>query len=694
MKIYSIKTTQKQPYLYQNKFSNAKQPTNGSSYPLPNINTKLAQIYFCGKIPPAGRILESNYLISKYIKEIGKARYLHGDRAVIDLSMGNPDLTPPEKARQALREKVGDLWSHRYNNPKGEGSMMYAVAEWAEKRFGIKINPKTEVMVTSGSSDAVDHIFTAYANYGDKILISDPGYSLYDDLITRHDLKKIPYKICPKNGYLPDFEQMPKDARILILNYPHNPTGSFAPKKTFEDAVKFAKENNMLIIHDMDNSEVTHTGKKPMGILQVEGAKEVAFQVHTMSKAQSMPGFRVAFAISDNDNIDNLLKAKYLSGGSVYTPVQAAAVAALKDEEGYIAKVNKIYRSRKNTCIERLHSLGSDAKATNGTYYLWAKIPKDFTSDEFFKYVLHKAHVAFTPGKVFGKNGEGYVRLVMSADGKNLNRAFDSIENAGIRFDTPKSQLSKELQAEIKQMADGTYSVIPKEDRVYAEYMKTLPRRRDMLLERIQDKDAKFQAFIPKDVKLPWNILMDGQCTYLQNYKEGKPLLGEIQDIPIFSDKSVYETIAAKIKKDWLKNPNPSADILPMYQTSKYYPDANYFVLKAENKIQAIANVELQNDGCLWVRGLNTAPWNQGKAREIRGCGTAIMARIASFCLETGNKTLKLATDKPENIQFYKSLGMKEAGTKSFGGYLNTVLEFNEDEMRLFLNKYQINLTF
>lgn len=694
MKIYPIKTTQEKRYISQNKTNSAKQTLNISTHTLPNLSAQLAQVYFCGLIPPARRLTESNYLISKYIREIGKARYLHGDRAVIDLSMGNPDLTPPEKAKQALREKVSDLWSHRYNNPKGEGSMMYAVAEWVEKRFGIKINPKTEVMVTSGSSDAVDHIFTAYANYGDKVLISDPGYSLYDDLITRHDLKKIPYRINPENGYLPDFEHMPKDAKILILNYPHNPTGTFASEKTFEEAVKFAKENNIIIIHDMDNSEVTHTGRKPLGILQIEGAKEVAFQVHTLSKAQSMPGLRVAYVISDQEKTDNLLKAKYLSGGSVYTPVQAAAVAALKDEEGYIAKVNRIYRNRKNVCIARLQALGSQAKATDGTYYLWAKIPPEFTSDEFFKYVLHRAHVAFTPGTVFGENGEGYVRLVMSADEKNLNRAFDSIEKHGIRFNVPKSQLSPELQAEIKQMADGTYSVIPKEDRVYAEYMKNIASRRDMLLERLQDKDAKFQAYVPKDVKLPWNILMDGQCAYLQNIKEGKPLWGEVQDIPTFSDKSVYESLAAEIKKEWLHKPNPSADILPMYRTSTYYPDANYFILKAEDKIQAIANVEIQNDGFLWVRGLNTAPWNQGKTREIRGCGSAIMARIVSFCLETGNKTLKLATDKPENIQFYKSLGMKETGTKNFGGHINTVLEFDEDAMKLFLNKYQVNLTF
>lgn len=192
---------------------------------------------FYGIIPPAKRLQNSEYLISGYIREIGKARNFHGDRAIVDLSMGNPDLTPPEKAKQMLKAKVNDLWSHRYNSPKGEGALFHTVSNWMKKRFNVDVNPRTEVMVTSGSSDAVDHIFTAFANNGDKVLVPNPGYSLYDDLITRHDLKKIAFDLNPDNGYLPDFSTMPGDAKILILNYPHNPTGSFAPKNVFEKAV-------------------------------------------------------------------------------------------------------------------------------------------------------------------------------------------------------------------------------------------------------------------------------------------------------------------------------------------------------------------------------------------------------------------------------------------------------------------------
>lgn len=166
---------------------NSRLLTFNKSMTLPSVSQKLALLYFTGAIVPAVRLKQSNFVISSYIQEIGKARWLHGDRAVIDLSMGNPDITPPEKAKEALKLKVNDLWSHRYNNPKGEGGFLNEVSIWMDKRFGVKINPKTEVMATSGSADAVDHIFSAYANHGDKVLVPNPGYALYDDLIVRHD---------------------------------------------------------------------------------------------------------------------------------------------------------------------------------------------------------------------------------------------------------------------------------------------------------------------------------------------------------------------------------------------------------------------------------------------------------------------------------------------------------------------------
>ncbi len=695
MKIYALN-----PQLKLNTNNNSlknqnQQPTlkqqNTIKFPL-----NLAKIYFTGIIPKADRLEKSDYLISGYISEIGKARNFHGDREVVDLSMGNPDLTPPEKSKLILKNKVNDLWSHRYNSPKGEGALFHTVAAWMDKRFGVKINPRTEVMATSGSSDTIDHIFTAYANHGDKVLVPNPGYSLYDDLITRHDLKKVQFDLNPENGYLPDFSKMPTDAKILILNYPHNPTGSFAPKKVFEKAVKWATENKVLIIHDMDNSEVTHSGTKPVGIMQVDGAKDVAFQIHTMSKAQSMPGLRVAFTVSDKENIDNLLDAKYLSGGSVYVPVQHAAIEALKDEEGYINKVNKIYRGRKNTAIKWLNKLGSDAKPTDGTYYLWTKIPPEFTSDEFFKYVLHKAHVAFTPGTVFGTNGEGYVRIVMSADEDVINKCFARIEKAGIRFDTPKSKLPAEIQDEIKMMSDGTYSIEPKADRDFKTYLEHLKKQRQILTQKFKTKDEKFNKFLPKEnVELPWNILKDGQSVYLQNVQKAKPIFGDIKDIPPFSDKSEYNKLTAEIKKQWLRKPYPQADILPPYKSCTLYPDAHYFTLRTDDgRLQAIANVEIQKDGIIWGRSLNTAPWNQGSDAEIRGCGKAIIARMVSFCLETGNHTMKFATDKPENIKFYKNLGMVEDGTRNFNGTIHIVLKFDEESMKTFLNKYQINLSF
>ena len=296
--------------------------------------------------------------------------------------------------------------------------------------------------------------------------------------------------------------------------------------------------------------------------------------------------------------------------------------------------------------------MGSDAKATDGTYYLWTKIPPEFTSDDFFKYVLHKAHVAFTPGTVFGTNGEGFVRIVMSADESVLNKCFERIQKAGIRFDIPKSKLPADVQKEIAMMSDGFYSVEPKSDRDFRAYLEQLKIQR-------------------------------------------QPLFGVIKDIPAFSNKSEYKNLISEITEQWLGKNYPEADILPPYKTGTLYPDAHYFTLHTDDgRLQAIANVEIQNDGIAWGRSLNTAPQNQGSNAEIRGCGEAVIARMVSFCLETGNKVLKFATDKPENIRFYKNLGMVNDGTRNFGGTIHTVLKFDEDSMKTFLNKYQINLSF
>ena len=245
-------------------------------------------------------------------------------------------------------------------------------------------------------------------------------------------------------------------------------------------------------------------------------------------------------------------------------------------------------------------------------------------------------------------------------------------------------------------MSDNTYTMESKADRDYKEYMKVLANKTEVLSKRFADIDVKFKKFIPdKNAILPWNILKDGQGVYIQDIQAGIPMFGDIKDIPAFSDKSKYDGLASDIKSQWFSAPYPNADILPPYKTQTLYPDAHYITLRSEDgKLQALANLEIQNDGIMWGRSLNTAPWNQGKDGQIRGCGKAIIARMVSICLETGNDVLKFATDKPENIKFYKSLGMTEDGTRNFGGNINTVLKFDKTSMQTFLDKYQINLAF
>ena len=284
----------------------------------------------------------------------------------------------------------------------------------------------------------------------------------------------------------------------------------------------------------------------------------------------------------------------------------------------------------------------------------------------------------------------------MSAPEETINKCFERIEKAGIRFDKPKSELSKETQEEIKQMADGSYSIEPKWKRDFNSYIETLKELRIKLSQRFAAHDKKFERFIPaENTNLSWNILKDKQYVYVQDVENGIPLFAQVSDIKPFSSKTEYHKLANEIKEQWLEQPSADTKILPAYKSQTFYQDAQYFTLRTEDgKLQALANIELQNDGIMWGRNLNTAPLNQGPHGKIKGCGKAIIARMVSFCLETGNNILKIATDNPENIRYLKSLGMKEDGIRNIDGNINTVLSFDKEGMKLFLDKYQVNLSF
>lgn len=647
------------------------------------------------QIEPASRLKKSDYKTPQYIGEINRARTLYGDQEVIELGMGNPDILPPSEARKTLKKKIDDLWAHRYNFPKGEWEFRKGVSDWFNKRFGVELNPSTEIMMSAGASDGVDLILSAYTEKGDKILTPDPGYTVYRDLLARNDLQPVPLNLEEKNNYLPDFDKIDKETlkgvKGMILNYPNNPMGSFAPLEFYEKAVKFAKENNIFIIHDFDNTELTHTGEKPVGILNAEGAKDVAFEVHTLSKAHNMPGMRIGFVASNKEFINNLLSAKLLTNNSVYTAIQSAAVTALKDKENYIDKVNIEHRLRKNTAIERLRELGSDARPTQGTYYLWVKVPEGFNSDEFFKYVLHKAHVAFTPGTIYGENGKNHVRVVMSAGVDKINEAFDKIEKAGIRFDKPKRELPPETLEEIDKITRGEINLLPKAVRNLKEYKSILVQKEQMLSSRIEDKPYELNAYLPNLDNLdnlPIYLLRDRQKVYLKNTKSLKPCMGEVREIMPFSKESAYDNLREAVKNSWVKSNANTAEIIKMYKDGKFYPDATYITIFADNKLQGLVNVEVQN-GEFWVRGLNTAPWNQGEDPLIHGVGSALMARVMSLCLETGNFPLKLAPNNEKSANFYRSIGFTDDGVKEFGGIDYPVMSLDESGIRKYLEEYQ-----
>ncbi len=279
----------------------------------------------------------------------------------------------------------------------------------------------------------------------------------------------------------------------------------------------------------------------------------------------------------------------------------------------------------------------------------------------------------------------------MSANTDEINRAFDKIKKAGIRFDVPKYELPEEIQEEIEKYSKGDISLKPKTIRDLEEYKEKLYSKREILKKKLEDKPMISEQFMPKPEsieKLPSNILKDRQKVYLKNTNSLKVCLGETREITPYSSDSTYDNLRSTIKNTWLNSGYNDGEVLQSYKDGKFYPDATYITLSADRKLQGLVNIEIQ-DNEFWVRDLNSAPWNQGESPQLMGVGSALMARAMSLCLETGNKNLKLAPNNETSSEFYKKMGFEESGIKEFGGIDYIIWNIDEAGMKKYLDEYE-----
>ncbi|MBM3469702.1 MAG: aminotransferase class I/II-fold pyridoxal phosphate-dependent enzyme [Armatimonadetes bacterium] len=353
---------------------------------------------------------------------------------VINLGVGDPDLPTPPHIVRALEEGAQDPRTHRYPPYRGTEAFLRAAADWILSRFGVRVDPEQEVLALIGSKEGLAHLPWAVLNPSEVALVPDPGYPVYRSSTIMAEGEVVAMPLEADRGFLPDFDRIPTEvlrrARLVFLNYPNNPTGATADLEFFARAVEFARRHNLLVAHDNSYCEIAYDGYRPPSILEVDGAREVAIELHSLSKAFNMTGWRVGFAAGCAEAVGALGALKTNVDSGVFRAVQHAAVAALTGPQDVITPTLATYRSRRDRLVSALRSVGWSPPVPRATLYVWMPTPGGASSVAFAAEVLERTGVVITPGIGYGTHGEGYVRLSLTTPDARLDEALDRIRKA------------------------------------------------------------------------------------------------------------------------------------------------------------------------------------------------------------------------------------------------------------------------
>lgn len=366
--------------------------------------------------------------------EIDKKRQEMRQKGVdlIDLGIGDPDLPTPKPIIERLKRAAENPKNHRYPSYEGMPEFRTAVAQWYERRFGVRLDPKTEVLSLIGSKEGIAHIPLAFVNPGDYVLVPTPGYPVYP--VSTLFAGGIPYflPLQKKNGFLPNLSEIPREvaekARLLFINYPNNPTSAIAERSFFEEVVAFARRYQTVVCHDAAYSEVAFDGYQPPSFLEAEGAKEVGIEFHSLSKTFNMTGWRIGFAVGHSDIVSTLGRLKTNIDSGVFQAIQEAGIEALNHFDTPLPEIIKIYERRRDVFVKGLREIGLDVDLPKATFYLWFQVPRGYTSAQFTTLLIEQAGIVATPGNGFGEAGEGYIRMAMTVDEKRLQEAIERLK--------------------------------------------------------------------------------------------------------------------------------------------------------------------------------------------------------------------------------------------------------------------------
>ncbi|UPQ77856.1 aminotransferase class I/II-fold pyridoxal phosphate-dependent enzyme [Flavobacterium azooxidireducens] len=365
------------------------------------------------------------YYFSKKLREVNQM--LSEGKPIINMGIGSPDLLPHFSVVNAIQNSMNDKKAHEYQSYQGLPELRKAMTTFYQNQFNVSMDFASEVLPLMGSKEGIMHVSMAFLNKSDEVLIPNPGYPTYASVTELVQAKPVFYDLIEENNWLPDFEALEKldlsKVKIMWVCYPHMPTGANATKEVFEKLIAFGKKHHILIVNDNPYSFVLN--RNPMSIFQVEGAKEIALELNSLSKSFNMSGWRVGMILGNKTFLEAVLKVKSNMDSGMFYGIQKGAIEALSLDKNWFESQNEVYSKRRNLLFKLVEKLGCSYDEKSVGLFIWAKLPKDIASSEgFIDEILIEKNIFITPGTIFGSNGEGYIRFSLCIEEEKIKEAL------------------------------------------------------------------------------------------------------------------------------------------------------------------------------------------------------------------------------------------------------------------------------
>ncbi|MDB4025670.1 aminotransferase class I/II-fold pyridoxal phosphate-dependent enzyme [Flavobacteriaceae bacterium] len=367
------------------------------------------------------------YYFSKKLREV-RALLVAG-KPIINMGIGSPDLQPPPAVIEAIQQAVLQECAHKYQSYQGLPAFRQAVADFYQKNYQVVVNPENEILPLMGSKEGILHISMAFLNKGDKVLIPNPGYPTYTSVTNLVEAVPVFYDLTSEHNWEPNFKQLEQEdlsnVKLMWVNYPHMPTGAKATENLFKKLIAFGKKHQLLIINDNPYSFVLNNN--PLSILSIDGAKETAIELNSLSKSFNMAGWRVGMLLGATPILEEVLKVKTQMDSGMFYGIQQGAIAALKVSSGWFENMNEIYQKRRKLIWQIAEALDCTFDKNTSGMFVWAKIPAGKKAENIVDDLLYKHHIFIAPGTIFGSKGEGYIRFSLCVPEEKIKEALDRL---------------------------------------------------------------------------------------------------------------------------------------------------------------------------------------------------------------------------------------------------------------------------